>query len=137
MRKILIVDDDPLITAVYERHFRADGFQVRVANTGQGGLDAVREFLPDAVLLDLNMPGVSGVDWLDEIRRDSRFARLPVTVFTAGDMGWQLWAANNSDVSFIFKDGALPRDVVNAINAALAMPAQPPAAGVAPQSRST
>lgn len=129
MKKVLIVDDDPLITAVYARHFRADGFVVRVANTGGDGLTAVDTFLPDAVLLDLNMPDVNGAQWLKQVRQDARFAHLPVTVFTAGDIGWQLWAANNSDVSFFFKDGAVPRDVVAAINAALSAAAPAAARG--------
>jgi len=128
MKKILIVDDDPLITTVYAKHFRADGFDVRVASSGQAGLDEVRSFLPDAVLLDLHMPGVNGVQWLDEIRKDARFAQLPVTVFTAGEIGWQLWAARNSNVNFIFKEGAQPLGVVRAINAVLAMAAGPPPA---------
>lgn len=125
MKKILIVDDDPVVTAVYARHFRAGGFEVRVANSGRDGLEAVRAFLPDAVLLDLNMPGVSGVDWLEQVRSEPRFARLPVTVLTAGTVGWQLWAANNANVSFIFKDGAVPRDVVDAIDVALKLAAPP------------
>ncbi len=119
MKKILIIDDDPLITTVYEKHFRADGFEVRVANSGKEGLNAVRDFEPGAVLLDLNMPDVSGVQWLDEVRKDVRFAHLPVMVFTAATIAWQVWAANNSDVSFIFKEGAVPKDIVKAVNAAL------------------
>ena len=130
MKKILIVDDDPLITTVYAKHFRTAGFEVRVANTGKDGLDAVRIFLPDAVLLDLNMPDVNGVQWLEAIRKDDRFAHLPVTVFTAGAVGWQVWAANNSDVSFIFKDGAVPRNIVKAIGAALLQKVPPAARGL-------
>lgn len=125
MKKILIVDDDPLITTVYARHFRTEGFEVRIANSGGAGLEAVRSFLPDAVLLDLHMPGVNGAHWLDDIRKDARFAHLPVIVFTAGEIGWQVWAARNSHVTFIFKDGAQPRDVIQAIHAALAMAPRP------------
>ena len=119
MKKVLLIDDDPLITAVYEKHFRADGFEVRTANTGKEGLHAVRDFLPNAVLLDLNMPDVNGVLWLAEIRGDVRFARLPVVVFTAGTIGSQVWEANESDVNFVFKEGAVPRDIVRAVNAAI------------------
>lgn len=120
MKKILIVDDDRLITAVYERHFRADGFDVRTANTGQGGLHVLHQFLPDAVLLDLNMPDANGIDWLTQARSDARFARLPVLVLTAGTIGWQVWAASHSNVAFVFKKNAVPRDIVQAINDAIA-----------------
>jgi DNA-binding response OmpR family regulator len=119
MKKVLIVDDDRLITKVYERHFRNDGFDVRVANGGQAGLQAVRDFGPDAVLLDLNMPDLNGTDWLTEIRSDARFARLPVLVLTAATIGWQVWAASNMDVAFMFKKNAVPKEVVQAINDAI------------------
>lgn len=135
MKKVLIVDDDRLITAIYERHFLADGFDVRTANGGQEGLDAVRAFGPDAVLLDLNMPGVNGADWLTQVRGEPRFARLPVLVLTAGKIGWQLWAASHSDVAFVFKQGAVPKDIVQAINDAITTARALPAAD-RPESRS-
>ena len=119
MKKVLLIDDDPLITAMYEKHFRADGFEVRTTDTGEEGINAVRDFVPNAVLLDLNMPDVNGVQWLKEIRSDIRFARLPVVVFTAGTIGSQIWEANESDVNIMFKEGAVPRDVVKAVNAAI------------------
>jgi CheY-like chemotaxis protein len=115
----MIIDDDPVITAVYARHFRNGGFEVYTANSGKQGLKAVHRFRPDAVLLDLDMPDVSGVAWLQEVRGDARFARLPVLVLTAGAIGWQVWAASNSDVTFAFKEGAVPEDIVKAVNAVL------------------
>jgi CheY-like chemotaxis protein/HPt (histidine-containing phosphotransfer) domain-containing protein len=119
-KRILIVDDDPLITRIYEAHFRADGFEVRIAGSGNEGLDAVRTFLPDAVLLDLGLPDLNGVEWLKEIRKDARFWALPVLVLTAGAVDSQVWAASLLDVAFVFKEGAVPANVVKAIKAALA-----------------
>lgn len=119
MKKVLLIDDDPIITTVYQKHFRNEGFEVKVANSGKEGLDALHSFRPDAVLLDLNMPDVSGVKWLDDIRSDPRFAELPVVVFTAATIGWQVWAASNSDVTFMFKDRSVPKEVVEAVKAAL------------------
>ena len=121
MKKVLlIIDDDPVITAVYEKHFKNAGFEVRLAGDGETGLSAVREFRPDVVLLDLSMPKLNGVQWLKEVRGDARFASLPVVVFTAGTVGWQVLAANNSDVTFILsKERAAPREVVDAVTSAL------------------
>lgn len=122
MKKVLLIDDDAVITAVHEKHFRAAGFDVMVANGGAEGLRAVHDFRPDAVLLDLNMPEVSGVQWLVEVRKDPRFAQLPVVVYTAASIQWQVWAAVNSNVVFMFKEeGVGPRDIVKAINGALGM----------------
>lgn len=129
MKRLLIVDDDAVVTTVYARHFRAAGFEVRVARTGEDGLAAVQDFLPDAVLLDLNMPGANGVQWLAEVRSDPRFAHLPVLVFTAGTVDWQVWAASHSAVPLLFKQGAAPGDVIRAVNAIIDRAAAPPPAG--------
>lgn len=129
MKKLLIVDDDPIITSVYGRRFRAEGFEVRIASSGEEGLLALHDFIPDAVLLDLNMPDGSGVDWLAEVRGDPRFANLPVLVFTAGTLDWQVWTANYLGLAFKFKKGAVPADVVDAVHAVIAASATPPGAG--------
>ena len=122
MKKVLLIDDDAVMTAIYEKHFRTAGFEVMVANGGRDGLHAVHSFRPDGVLLDLNMPDVSGVDWLVEVRKDPRFAKLPVVVYTAASIKWQVWAAANSDVSIMFKEeGVGPRDIVRAVKGAVGM----------------
>lgn len=120
MKKVLIIDDDPVITAVYQKHFQKAGFDVRLAGDGEAGLAAVSEFRPEVVLLDLSMPKLNGVQWLKEVRGDARFARLPVVVFTSGTIGWQVRAARNSDVTYVLsKEHAAPKEVVDAVSAAL------------------
>jgi len=116
MSKILIIDDDPVITGIYQNQFAARNFEVEIANDGQLGLDAVKRFRPDCVLLDLSMPNVNGVQWLNEVRKDERFKSLPVVVFTSGTVGWQVKAVRNSDVTYVLsKDGTEPKQVVNAV----------------------
>jgi twitching motility two-component system response regulator PilH len=120
MSKILIIDDDPVITAVYQKQFAARNFEVEIANDGEKGLEAVKRFRPDAVLLDLSMPNVNGVQWLNEVRRDERFKNLPVVVFTSGSVGWQVKAVRNSDVTYVLpKEGTEPKQVVSAVTTSL------------------
>jgi sigma-B regulation protein RsbU (phosphoserine phosphatase) len=61
---VLLVDDDEAVRRVFDRLLRAAGFRVLLAKDGQAGLATLRETTPDAVLLDLNMPGLSGLDVL-------------------------------------------------------------------------
>ena len=118
--KVLLIDDDPVITAVYEKQFKARNFDVHIANDGAKGLEAVKSFRPDAVLLDLSMPNVNGVQWLNEVRKDERFKSLPVVVFTSGTVGWQVKAVRNSDVTYVLsKEGTEPKQVVAAVTTAL------------------
>ena len=120
MKKVLLIDDDPVIVAVYETLFAGSGFEVLIAEDGEAGLAAVHRSRPDVVLLDLSMPRLNGLQWLEKVRRDQRFAKLPVVVFTAGAIAWQVNAAKNSDVTMVLsKKTTDPKKVVDAVNTAL------------------
>ena len=120
VKKVLMIDDDPVIVAVYESLFAGSGFEVLVAEDGEAGLAMVHRNRPDVVLLDLSMPKLNGLQWLEKIRRDSRFTKLPVVVFTAGAIAWQVNAAKNSDVTMVLsKKTTDPKKVVYAVNTAL------------------
>jgi hypothetical protein len=68
MPTILIVDDEPNIRRMLGSLLRAEGYQVREAGSAREGLVAIREAEPDAMLMDLVMPGATGLDVLPEIR---------------------------------------------------------------------
>lgn len=59
------------------------GYEVRTASDGRQALALIDESIPDAVLLDLQLPEVSGMDVLRQLRADARFAQLVVIVLTA------------------------------------------------------
>src|ERR1017187_8139713 len=82
MKKILIIEDDQVIANVYRKKLSAEGFHVEVAFDGLAGLEAVRSFRPDAVLLDLMLPKLTGVEWMKQIRSERDFQQLPVIVFS-------------------------------------------------------
>jgi two-component system response regulator RegX3 len=63
-RKILIVDDEPKVRQALAAYFTAKGFEVRMVADGQEALALADVFAPDVVLLDLLMPGMSGVELL-------------------------------------------------------------------------
>lgn len=83
---ILLVDDDPQLTHVVSMFFEMEGYKVLVARGGQQALDLLKEMRPDVVLLDLMMPGVSGLEVCKQIRLDKRTANLPVAAFTAFEL---------------------------------------------------
>ena len=67
-RRILIVDDEPLITEVLGEHFRGD-FDVETALSGTDALTAIVRQRPDLVLLDINMPRMNGVEVLRDLKK--------------------------------------------------------------------
>ena len=79
--KVLVVDDDPVVTEAIQSVLRMEGYEVAVRNNGAGCIAEARAWRPDLVLLDIMMPGrMSGLDVLRVLRRDSD---LPVILISA------------------------------------------------------
>jgi len=94
MKKIVLVDDDPIVVRVYKQKIASGGFDVQ---TAVDGLEAVRILgagQPDLVILDLMMPRLSGVDVLKFIRSHPKIAKVPVVVLTNAFMSEQARAVN-------------------------------------------
>ena len=79
---ILIVDDDSDVRRMYGSYFTYVGARTLSARNGAEALELIRRGRPDAVLLDLSMPRMTGWDLLKELRGDAATARLPVVVIT-------------------------------------------------------
>ena len=77
--KILVVDDEPQIRRVMRVILAGESYEVVEARSGEAALLRFREFLPDLVLLDLNMPGMSGLETCRAIRETSD---VPIVVLT-------------------------------------------------------
>ncbi len=79
---ILVVDDDVPILTLMRSVLREFGFDARVASTGEAALQAAREEKPDLVLLDKNMPGMSGSQVIDALRSEGGLANVPVLILS-------------------------------------------------------
>src|SRR6266478_1864945 len=82
MSKILLVEDDKILLEMYRDKFTNEKFEVQTANNGQEGIEKMRSFKPDIVLLDLIMPGVSGFDVLKIVKDDPELNKIPIFVLT-------------------------------------------------------
>ena len=82
MNKIVIIEDDRAINQMYRMKFEANGFDVRIAYDGKAGIDLVRDFSPDIVLLDLQMPEITGDEVLKLIRQNPKLRDLKVIILT-------------------------------------------------------
>jgi two-component system response regulator RegX3 len=80
MTRVLIVEDEPSYVEALELSLGAEGFEVEAAPDGKAGLERFRAARPDVILLDLMLPGLSGLDVLRAVRRESD---LPVIVVSA------------------------------------------------------
>ncbi len=83
MARVLLVDDDAAILRLLEVNFRVEGFEVDAAIHGQEAIAAAAAATPDAVVLDLMMPGMDGREILTRLREQESMAKVPVIFLTA------------------------------------------------------
>jgi len=81
--RVLVVDDEPSLTDLLSMALRYEGWEIRTAGDGAGALKAAREFRPDAVVLDVMLPDVDGLELLRRLRADT--PDIPILFLTARD----------------------------------------------------
>lgn len=111
-KKILIVDDEPDFLEVMKVRLEANNYEVATASNGDDALDAIKRNKPDAVLLDILMPGMDGLEVLKRIRKTDN--KLPVYIITAFSTEERFRVANKFGASgFIVKTDDLAKEVDN------------------------
>src|SRR6476661_5018671 len=83
MTRVLIVDDEPAVRAALDRALRLDGYEVELAADGREALDRLADVRHDAVVLDVAMPGIDGLEVCRRLRDAGD--RTPVLMLTARD----------------------------------------------------
>ena len=121
MKKILIIEDDLIVAHVYRSRLEKEGFEVDIAADGQAGYYRLFEMKPDALLLDLMLPKLNGIDLLKKIRATREFAKLPVVVFTNAYVANMIQEASAAGASVVYnKSTVTPRQINDALNSLLA-----------------
>lgn len=82
-KKILLVEDEMALSAVYRSRLELEGFDVREVHNGEDALSATVEYRPDLILLDAMMPKISGFDVLDILRNTPETANVRIIMLTA------------------------------------------------------
>lgn len=80
--KVAIIEDDLAISQMYRLKFEAEGYRVGIAENGRTGIDLVKNFQPDIILLDMMMPEMNGDEALAEIRSHDWGENIPVLILT-------------------------------------------------------
>lgn len=120
MIQVLVIDDDPTITTLYQNILPPQGFDVLVANSGPEGVQAARKLQPDVIVLDLIMPGMTGWEVCREIRT---FSQTPILVLSAVvDAGEETRALDAGADDYLVKP--IPRGILAARLRRLAQQAQ-------------
>ena len=120
MAKILLIDDDEALGAVFTATLTKSGFQSVFVTTGQAGLEKAKSEKPDLILLDQVLPDIQGNEVLKTLQSDSLTQNIPVIVlsnFSQAELVKE--AINLGAKDYVFKYQAEPADVVNKIKETL------------------
>jgi two-component system cell cycle response regulator len=82
-KKILIIDDEPVVVALLKARIASRGFQVETAHDGASGLEKAKTWQPDFILLDIVMPEMDGYETCRRFKAMKETAHIPVVLFTA------------------------------------------------------
>lgn len=83
MPKILVVDDEMQLITMVQMRLEANGYEVITANDGQEGLEKAKSENPDLIMLDVMMPKMDGYKVCGLLKKDTRYSKIPVILFTA------------------------------------------------------
>lgn len=121
MAKILVVEDDQFLILAYRSHLGKAGFEVNVARDGEEAMVTLRSYRPDVILLDLVMPRVDGFQLLEQIKKNTALASIPVIVASNLGERTDIDRANELGASeYIVKTDLSMEDLVGKINTLLA-----------------
>jgi two-component system phosphate regulon response regulator PhoB len=84
-RKILVVDDDPQVRKILTRMLEPGTYEIRSADDGFTALQSIRDWSPDLVILDIMMPGMSGIEVCRQIREEKPGPDLQILMLSAKD----------------------------------------------------
>ena len=121
MAKILIVEDDPLMSRMYQKIFTFEGYEVHTAGDGEEGVEKARSVKPTIILLDVMMPKMNGLEALDKLKSDPDTKAIPVIMLTnlAGQQDAET-AMTKGAIKYIVKSEHEPKETANLVKGILA-----------------
>jgi CheY-like chemotaxis protein len=81
--KVLVCDNEEVLRALVRAALAPDGYDIAEARDGDESVELARNLEPDLIVLDMMMPGRTGLEVLEELREEERFAKTPVVMLTA------------------------------------------------------
>ncbi|HZJ81953.1 MAG TPA: response regulator [Guyparkeria sp.] len=119
MAHIVVIDDSPTEVYVLQQILERHGHQVSVANSGEEGVELVRQTRPDAVLMDVVMPGMNGFQATRTLNRDQETADIPVVIVSTKDQQTdRIWGMRQGAKEYLVKP-VKEADLISVLKAVL------------------
>ena len=114
-KKILLIEDEKILSEMYETRLKREGFEVINTRDAEGGLELIKKEKPDLILLDLLLPGMQGQEALKVLKEDSKTKDIPVIIFSNYDTPEVRKEAEKYGVRYILKANVTTRDLVELV----------------------
>jgi len=115
-KKILIVEDEEIITDLLQRKLTKEGYEISVAKDGEEGLKTMKEVKPDLILLDIIMPKMGGFEVMEEMNKNKELKKIPVIVISNSGQPVELDRAQNLGAKdWLIKTEFDPQEVIDKV----------------------
>jgi len=115
-KKILVIEDDPLLIKMYQTKLVIEGFVVETAFDGEKGMKLAQKAKPDLILLDLMLPVIDGFTVLKILKKDTQTKKIPVIVFSNLAQPSDIEQAKKlGAIDYIVKASLTPNEIVKRI----------------------
>ncbi|MDO8663533.1 MAG: response regulator [Candidatus Wildermuthbacteria bacterium] len=115
-KKILIIEDEEILIGLLQRKLSNEGYEVAVSRDGEEGLMAMREAIPDLVLLDIVMPKMGGFEVMEEMHKDKRLKAIPIIIISNSGQPVELDRAKSLGVKdWLIKADFVPQEVIDKV----------------------
>lgn len=116
MTKVMAIDDYEEILNIIQTKLSRNGYEVRTLSDSTTALEAIREFRPQLVLLDIMMPKITGFDLCDSIKSDPELRDIKVIFLTAKDMDFTRKKAQEVGADGFMSKPFSPKELLEYIN---------------------
>jgi len=114
---VLMAEDDPFISRMYQIKLESAGFRVIVKNNGRDAFEAIKESHPNLAVLDINMPELSGLEVLAALQNDNfDLSTMPIIMLTNSAEESDRKRAQQFGAEYLVKAEYTPREVLDIIN---------------------
>jgi len=118
MIKLFMAEDDSLLVHVYEKMFKASGYEIDFANDGEEAVSKLKnmEIKPSIVFLDIIMPKMSGFEVMEEIKKDPELNKIPVVFLTnMYEKADEKKGLRMGAISYLVKSQYIPSEIVTKV----------------------
>jgi two-component system alkaline phosphatase synthesis response regulator PhoP len=114
-KKVLVVDDEIHIVQVVAIKLRNNGFEVTTAENGAQALDMAKEYQPDLVITDFQMPQMTGLELIEHLRQHSDTSEIPVIMLTARGFAIDDSRRDELNIAMCLSKPFSPREVLDCV----------------------